>query len=114
MQHVHAEIALLGRILYKFKNTMGRRFRVYQRMKEVFDLSRQVDQDQQKIGLAIRAAVMEITSLLSLGHNLQFLLVGLAVMSRLMFLLERREQNDSIEQTKQAYMIEDEDMGERL
>ena len=103
-----AEVALLGRLLYKFRNSMGRRFRAYQAMRRVFDLAIKTGGDPAKearflhdisqprmvdntepLGGCILNATEEIRKLLPLGHNLPFLLSGLAIMARLFSLLGR-------------------------
>ena len=80
MDQWKAERALLGRILYKNKNQFGRRFRVYDRLRAVFDFSKN-PRDPRLPG-AIAKAKLEIVSLLPLGHNLPFLLPSLATISR--------------------------------
>lgn len=80
MDQWKAERALLGRILYKNKNQFGRRFRVYDRLKAVFDFS-EISGDGRLLR-AIDLARREILSLLPLGHNLPFLLPALATISR--------------------------------
>jgi hypothetical protein len=77
-----AERALLGRILYKSKNQFSHRFRVYDRLRAVFDSSADL-QNAEDILSDIDKARDEILRLLPLGHNLPFLLPALAAIARI-------------------------------
>ena len=81
-----AERALLGRILYKNKNQFARRFKVYDRLRAVFDSS-ETFADRHRIERDIDKAKVEILLLLPLGHNLPFLLPSLAAIARMHCLL---------------------------
>ena len=83
-RYLEAEILLLRRLLYKFKNQMGRRFRVFQRLRKVLKTNGELKY--------VTVAVDEIQKLLPLGHNLPFLLSSLAILARLSILLGGSEE----------------------
>ncbi len=92
---------MLGRILYKYKNTMGGRFRVYQRLKAVF----KNPSDEQCLALAAE----EISSLLPLNHNIPFLGLAVGVVARLELIRQKR----ACPPVKSSSTCDDdEDMGE--
>ncbi len=93
------ELALLARLLFKYKNTMGGRFRVYQRLRALYKNPRD--------DRLLEQAENEITSIATLGHNLPFVGLALGIVARLRFLRAKRDQ-----QKPRAVEEEDEDMGE--
>ena len=133
-----AEIALLGRLLYKFRNAM-RGFKVYQRLHGLYkviqksqssSLMSSIDLNTaQDIKKRIDKCSDEISELLRLGHNLPFLLLSLAAIARLNTLLviesknptpDRLDRNDDslnsvtngLSTKRLRVEVDDEDMGE--
>jgi hypothetical protein len=93
------ELALLARLLYKYRKTMGGRFRVYQRLRALYKNPRD--------DRLLKLAESEITSLATLGHNLPFLGLALGIVARLRSLKEKRDHPKPF-----VAVEDDEDMGE--
>ena len=111
---LEAEKVLLGRLLYKFRNSMGRSFKCYQRVLSVWK-SNCLDR------LAVEIAIRELLRLLPLGHNLPFILVSLGSLARIRhFLLQdegvvhpREALTDQQRQQRPTrYDESDQDLGE--
>ena len=106
-----AEKVLLGRLLYKFRNSMGRSFKCYQRVLCVWK-SNCLDR------LAVEIAIRELLRLLPLGHNLPFILVSLGSLARIRHFLLQDEgivharEVVTEQQRQQRYDESEEDLGE--
>ena len=100
-----AERALLGRILFKNKNQFGRRFRVFDRIRAVFDASRDIRDPV--ILDKVDQAKNEILKLIPLGHNLPFLLPSLAALARIHCLV-LMNQSGEVHSSEES----EEDLGE--